>query len=457
MFGSKKRAVRARIAQAALPAEVSRFIAEVVRRTRLRRAEQVDVAGELVSHFAEGLAAGRAERDLIAAYGDPKSSARELRRSTIAKRHALDRAIGGAFKWSAIAIAGSCALYLGYATVLHFRQPVISFDAAAVVNAGMPKAGSEGPAIDLYLAALSSADGTCVLHDIIRDEAADQRLQDALPRIAFDEHALAVVREELGPLQSSVGALREVRRRGALGVPAMVGPWKDPRLAKFFAVGGVGGDPQGVMTGALIGTLLPQVTMLHRASRMMCADAALAAHDRRADDFMADIEAAWTMAGHAGETGFLINALVEFSNREQVLRTVVSALENHAEILSDAQLGRLDQLLRAVDVPRTMVRAIESERLMVRDLVQRCYSDDGNGDGVLLAHAYEQVLRGLAGFSSVREDETQRALKQALGFLGGPAAATALPGRRELLAEYDAHVDRLIAAARSPGDRKSVV
>ena len=49
MFGSKKRAVRARIAQAGLSAEVSRFIAEVVRRTRLRRAEQVEQAASRAS------------------------------------------------------------------------------------------------------------------------------------------------------------------------------------------------------------------------------------------------------------------------------------------------------------------------------------------------------------------------------------------------------------------------
>jgi hypothetical protein len=119
-------------------------------------------------------------------------------------------------------------------------------------------------------------------------------------------------------------------------------------------------------------------------------------------------------------------------------------------MLTDAQLARLDELVRQMDPVASLVRAIESERATMHDLVQRCYSDDGHGDGVLLAYAYEQVLRGLAGFSSVREDETQRVLTQALGFLGGPAAATAMPGRRELLAEYDAHVDRLIAAARAP-------
>ena len=66
----------------------------------------------------------------------------------------------------------------------------------------------------------------------------------------------------------------------------------------------------------------------------------------------------------------------------------------------------------------SLVRAIESERASMYDLVQRCYSDDGDGDGVLLFHAYEQVLRGLEGFNSVRDDETQRALRPRPRFCG---------------------------------------
>ena len=451
MFGSKKRAVRARIAQAALPAEVSRFIAEVVRRTRLRRAEQIDVAGELVSHFAEGIAAGRAERDLIAAYGDPKSSARELRRSTITKRHALDRAIGGAFKWSAIAIAGSCALYLGYATVLRFRQPVISFDAAAVVNAGMPKPGREGRAFDLYLERLSTAEGKCVLIHENGDHKARLRIEEAAPLIGFDAVALSSLRTDLESMRTVVDTLREMRSRPVFGLRVTPDVWSDPRLTTYFETSGtVFPDSAPVLSGALIGSLLPHLSAVRAGAKLVCADAALAAHDGRADDFVTDIEAGWAMAGHAGETGFLISVLVEFGTRDLVLKTLVSAIENHGEMLTDAQLARLDELVRQMDPVASLVRAIESERATMHDLVQRCYSDDGHGDGVLLAYAYEQVLRGLAGFGSVREDETQRVLTQALGFLGGPAAATAMPGRRELLAEYDAHVDRLIAAARAP-------
>jgi len=450
MLGSKKRAVRARIAQAALPAEVSRFIAAVVRRTRLRRAEQVDVAGELVSHFAEGLAAGRAERDLIAAYGDPKSSARELRRSTIAKRHTLDRALGGAFKWSAIAIAGSCALYLGYATVLSFRQPVISFDAAEVVNAGMPKPGREGRAFDLYLERLSNAEGKCVLIREHGDHTARARIEEALPFIGFDPNALSSVRADLESMRPVVDALRELRRRPVFGLRVTPDVWSEPRLRTFFEISGtVFPDSAPVLSGALIGSLLPHLSAVRAGAKLVCADAALAAHDGRADDFVADIEAGWAMAGHAGETGFLISVLVEYGIRDQVIKTVVSAIENHGEILTDAHLARLDELVREVNPVASLVRAIESERASMHDLVQRCYSDDGNGDGVLLFHAYEQVLRGLTQFNGVGEAEAQQALRHAFGFLGGPAAAAAMPGRREVLAEYDAHVDRLIAAARS--------
>ena len=70
MFGRTRRAVRARVAEAELPQVVARCIEQVARSTRLRPAEQIDVASELASHFREGLAAGRGADELVRDFGD---------------------------------------------------------------------------------------------------------------------------------------------------------------------------------------------------------------------------------------------------------------------------------------------------------------------------------------------------------------------------------------------------
>ena len=454
MFGSKKRAVRARIAQAGLPDGIARFVADVVRRTRLRRAEQVDVAAELVSHFAEGIAAGRGEAQLIAAFGDPKASARDLRRSAIAKRGAFDRAIGSLVKWGSVATGCLAGGYMLYASALFFRSPVISLDAEAAINARMPKAGAEGRAIDLYMQALANEEGVYVN---------DYRSRDALDRnlfaIGFDATALAAVKAAHEPLRARIALLRAVKDRPALGLPVRVGAWDDAKAAAFFGLPNAPSAQGGPLAGSLLGALLPQLAMLRDATRVLCADAALAAHEGRADDFVADIEAVHAAAGHAAESGFLISGLVATAIRALAAGTIVSAVENHAEMLSDAQLRRLEELFGAA--PDEIVRGMEGEKLMLRDIVQRCYSDDGSGDGVLLAKSFLESVRALSswpnhaklGETGVSDSEF---LIGTVSFLGGPVSAAIAPSRRELLARIDAHLDGLVAAAKAPTRKESL-
>ena len=267
MFGSKKRAVRARIAQAGLPDGIARFVADVVRRTRLRRAEQVDVAAELVSHFAEGIAAGRGEAQLIAAYGDPKASARDLRRSAIAKRGALDRAIGSIVKWGSVSTACFVGGYLLYASTLFFRSPVISLDAEAAINARMPRPGSEGPAIDIYVSALSDDAGVSIIIDGSYPPSAltsaRLRIEEDLPRMEYDAAALARVREDLALLAPRLEMLRKVKDHPVLGVAVAADRWPDRRVAEFFRVDTFyDARESSLFTGTLLRALLPQCAML---------------------------------------------------------------------------------------------------------------------------------------------------------------------------------------------------
>jgi hypothetical protein len=454
MFGSTRRAVRARIAQAGLPADIAEFIGAVVRRTRLRRDEQLELANELVSHFAEGLAAGRTGAEIVAAYGDVKTSARELRRGAIAKRGAIDRAIGNLAKWSAVATGCFACGYLVYASALYLRSPVISLDAEAAANARMRKAGPDGRAIDLYMQALANAEGVYVPGQVARD-AFDQNLF----AIGFDAKALAAVKAAHEPLRARIALLRAVKDRPALGIPVWVGVWEDAEAAAFFGLPNAPSLRGGPLAGSLTGTLLPQLAMLREATRLLCADAALAAHEGRADDFVADIEAVHAGAGHAAESGFLISGLVAVAIRSIAIGTIVSAIENHAEILSDAQLARLEALVAITS--DEVARGIEGERLMLRDIVQRCYSDDGGGDGVLLSRSFIESMQALSGWGNhARLSEAgvsdSELLIGTVSFLGGPVSANIAPSRRELLARIDGHIDGLIAATRAPTRKEGI-
>lgn len=436
MFGNTKRAVRSELAKSELPAEVTDFIAGIVRRTRLRRAEQIEVAAELASHFAEGLARGKPADGLIRQYGDPRESARALREAAICKRSAADRALRSLRIWSTRGAIAAVAGYAIAAGVLSLRSPTITIDGNAVINGWAPKPGAEGPAIDLYVEALADENG--VWQSGLNNP--DIEPWEFASRLEFDPVAREALRAWLGERRHAIEILREVRNRRALGMPLHLDLLGDERLTRFFAMRGYGDR-------SVFGTLLPHLAMLRRATAWLSADAALAAHDGRMDDFIADVDAMFATARHAGETRFMVSAIVAGRIRELALQTLISAIENHGDRLDDARLAALDARLRAgqVDFSESVARSLEGERLMVRDLLQRCYTDDGSGDGVALA-------RELARYESLLRVNVQHPpdRPEVVDFLSAPLVAAIAPSRAQVAQEFEQAYDDLERAVRAP-------
>ncbi|MFM1869096.1 MAG: hypothetical protein RL591_2504, partial [Planctomycetota bacterium] len=345
-------------------------------------------------------------------------------------------------------------------TLLYFKQPVIAFDGVQAINAQVPKAGPEGRALDVYIKALGDGQG---VYDSARFAGPIDRIERSLPLLEHDAAAREETRAVLAEIEDEISILRAVKDRPALGFEVTATGWRDTDAARFFQIASDNdtGDPSGSSTssspfsGTLLSVLLPQLSVLRASARLLCADAALAIADGRVADFMADIEATNAAAGHAGETALLISELVEVSIRELMANTVISAIENHAESLSDENLARLSAIFAANNVD--MARAINSERLMFDDLVQRCYSDDGNGDGIPLAHAYSALLTTIGGEmrAPFGDEPRENLLTLTGGFLAGPAAAAILPSRRETMNNYNAHMDRFIAATKAPTREES--
>jgi len=456
MFGRTRRAVQAALAATTLPDELKAFIALLVARTRLRRAEQLDIAAELTSHFSEGLAAGRTADALIAAYGDARQSARELRASAIAKRGALDRAAGVLVKWSGIGAAAVFAVYLGSAAALYFREPVISFDARAAVNARLPKAGPEGRALELYAAALGERGGLAFGD---RLNPGIDAAMEALEHIDSDEAAAASVREFVDEWWRVLEVLREVRSRPVFGLAVVTSSTDDATAVGLFGkdalVDGAYAE-SGILVGSLSNTLLPQASMLRSCARLLVVDAALAAHEGRAEDAIASFEAAMAAGVHAGEFGLLICRLVESGIKSLVIESVGAAVARHPRAFDDAQLARLERLVRGQRVD--FVVGFEGEWNMMRDLVQRCYSDDGDGDGLLLPRAHGQLMRELSSWSSIGADRGGRGgAIAAVEFMGGPVVATIAPSRREIEDRARAYYTKAIAVATAESEEESAL
>ena len=101
------------------------------------------------------------------------------------------------------------------------------------------------------------------------------------------------------------------------------------------------------------------------------------------------------------------------------------------------------------------VVGFEGEWNMMRDLVQRCYSDDGDGDGLLLPRAHGQLMRELSSWSSVGGDFGGRGgAIAAVEFMGGPVAATIAPSRREIEDRARAYYTKAIAVATAESEEE---
>ena len=445
MSGRTRSAVRAQLESTGLPDALRDFIASLVARTRLRRAEQLDIAAELTSHFSEGLAAGRTADALITAYGDGRKSARELRAGAIAKRSAFDRAADMFVKWGSIGVAAVLAVYLGSATVLYLREPVISLDARAAVNAQLPEPGPEGRALDLYIAALADESGRYRQEWSVKSIYA---IEDALLRVDEDPAAEATARAALAEMRGTIESLRAVRTRPVLGLGVNANGLTDDAAVRFFGLESLimvePGRADGPFGSSLFMDKLPQIAVLLRSAKLLCFDASIAAKDGRGDDFVASIEAASMSARHVGEFPFLVTELVKIRVQRVVLDEVRRAVEQTPALFTDAHLVRLGELVRAQT--SGIAIGVEGERLMMRDFIQRCFSDDGNGDGVLLPRAWTRALVELSDFPAAREKSTTLA---AVEFLAGPAAATAFPSRREVTDRLDAYYESAIAVSNA--------
>ncbi len=455
MPGATARAVHAAVAQRELPAEIASLICSVVRRTRLRHHEQVDVAAELASHFAEGLARGTDAASLIRDFGDARATARRLRSGTIAKRSQTDRAMRLALRGLGACIGALLVAYVLAAIWLSTCTPTITFDAIVEAQKRMPSVGPEGSAIPTYVRALAGPDGTEALTkgDAEKEWIAALTL---LPRVAFDPAADARVRQWIGANLDRLDALRTLPATPVIGVPLAITDTADMRaLAKLLGLPDAGILAQeatesarglGSAMSPLLGVILPQLAMIRNAAQCVSVDAAMAARDGDTARFMECIRAMDSMCSHAREPAFIIGALVSTSVRIMMASTIVSAIENHGSAFSDAQLTELQSVLARDDA--SLCRGLEGERLMFNDMIQRCYTDDGSGGGVVIPGALRAFVSVMASSSDGLQHGAGHS-PELMELAFGPLMSFGTANRRDVQSSIDRMYDALAAACQS--------
>ncbi len=451
-----------------LPTPLESLVREVVRRTRLRRSEREEIAAELVAHFRDGLASGRSAEELATAFGDPKASARELRQGAIAKRSALDRGLRRTLQ---IVGLGTVAVVLGYAALaIHVARlrPTISFDPIATYQALLP--ATDEPAWPAYLEALAWVQSDARLggaEDPFGSRERRDLFVDAVERYGANEPGAATVvardvdGEAIEPIDlaaifaahaDELALLREAAAMPVLGRQVNVSPSQAIAAEQvYFGTASSGPEPDAGFTDMLIGVLLPQLAEFRHAARLLIADARLAEEQGNFARAAADLAAIFGIARHAEENRTLIGQLVAAAMRVTASRAIVSMLERSGTAFDDDSLRELADAVASV--PADSLRLdMAGERLMFEDVVQRMYSDDGDGDGVFIPWAFAEFTPLITG-TSRGPDENLAPIALAVG----PLAYLA-PSRRETIEQHGRWMTAIEEDSHRPwwDDRRTV-
>lgn len=433
------------VADSGLPEPLGQCVLEVTSKLRLWKRERIDVAHELVSHFAEGLAKGQTAEQLLTDFGDPTHTARLISRAKRRSRPLLWKLTRG-FGFTLLAL---CTLYAGLAIRYASGRPTIAVDYFAQLNASTLETPVQERAWPRYRDAMmllpelpTSANGSHLIElGYVAQGTPDW---DIAARYAMENaHIIAQVREATklsvgGYVLSTTADFNPSLRPGRI-------PVANPPSARR-SVAAMDGKAQGVqeIDDALISAILPNLAVYREFARLLTFDARLAASQGDSPRVMENLRAVNALARHASDPGgMLIGQLVGQAIYGLNSFALSEVIANWPGVLSDADLLTISQ-----DFSRWRINPakqddsmnLDGERAVMYDLLQRLYTDDGHGSGRLVNIHAMRLLE-----ASNRSNQPIF-----LPSLAGPITSQLMAGRAEMRRAYDDAIESAAQCAKLP-------
>jgi hypothetical protein len=358
-------------------------------------------------------------------------------------------------------LVGGVALWSLAAWRLWTLEPVVSVDFVAKYRESLPVAAREDErAWPAYREALfwwlGKGEVPARYRPLPRGESDELFVaiteEEPANELERAEHAARRARAEatLRDRRSEIALLREAAARPVFGRrPDAPGTHRETEDVAFFGEPTPEKAPDEPWLGGMMSVLLPELVGIRHAGVLLVADAKLAESEGDFARAAADLAAVLGIARHASEGGTLINQLVAAAQRTRFARETVALLERSGERMPADALRRLADAIAAV--PPSAFRAdLAVERMFFEDLIQRSFSDDGNGDGTLLYRA-EWELGPL--MNAVEPTSAESALFAMLS----PAAWLSAPRRAETLEQHQRWIEAFDAESARPGwDRGTI-
>jgi hypothetical protein len=447
------------IRQSGLSTQIQSMLQSVMRRCPLLPWEKREVIRELIAHFQDGCDRGHSDRDMLDDFGDPLLAARLIGKAKRRNRTMKDRLLQGSLWMGALTLTG----FLGLMVTFYWGQPNPQTDFLTQVNRRAAAAPADQSAWLIYRdvwAKYGFCEGTSEIGSFIeihlQNPDADDHLRLVRPS---DGPAWQAAIQKLSDSQDLLDALRAGGRRPYLGLPLQSDLLKYSRedfVALFpnrdydqlMAEANRPDSGSGGQSLPMFEIMLPHVQTMRKVARILTVDTHWALEQGDHERATQNLEAIFGIARQASENGFLVGSLVGIAINSMGCDLVESVVLSASPGLDESQLARIQAAIQRSPIQE--MGDLSSERAAFMDMVQRCYTDDGNGDGRITAQGLrllEEVEQ--MGASHFDRERTSRAW-EGTRFVAAPASLLVMASRKQLTEKANELFDMSEQAIRAP-------
>ena len=436
---------RAAVAESDLPDQAQEKIVSVVKATRLWRIEKAQIANELIAHFQDGQQRGQGVDELVAEFGETETVAKLMRSAKKRNRSIF----WNTFVAGCYAFLGFLVFYAGLAIWFFSGEPKPSIDYLQLINEWSRSVAPENQAWPIYRKAWIEHDFAEVCSQRIfhqRTESGERML------INPDDPEWDRVIEFLDKRTSLVEAFRQGGQRSGLGLEIKhYRDYSDADMQALVSRKAWALEDRSWRTESYVedeqlrdctrSILLPHTWNIRCMSWALRADALRAAEAGDSNRVIRNLEAMLGFGPQAAESPIIVCALVGLATERIAYHSIEKVLTDYPALLSNAQLEAIQQRVRSNSIRSFF--SIAGERALEKDIVQRVYSDDGNGGGRMTNEGWN-ALQALAPITSLLDEkQSEPSLLEQARPLAGPASLLLMASRKEVEQAIDAEWDQI--------------
>jgi hypothetical protein len=368
-----------------LPDCAAEYIKLIIKKMKWRKKVRQDVQAELIAHFEDALRGcktneekEKAAKELIANFGDAELIAVLARRAKKRCRPMWQKAFIRLFQALGIFIL----LFIFYCFYIALGKPTVRVNyVQEYINMNRRVSDESQNAESFYKQIEKVYVKPPEINDVNDHNNYAGRKINLLDKIRHVRNFKQLDNEQFTMLNKWIVDNNETME---LFIVASKKPycWHEPNTSE--------------LQGSIIAMPIPHLKSARSAAYVLVENAKLKAYKGNMDEALQNITPLWDASGHFLGPRTIVEQLVGLAIEGMSFKAVTDLLAEYE--FSPAQLKMVQSRVEKLLASNNLYMNYDSERFMTRDFVQRCYTDDGRGNG----HAIpDQLAKFYAGIDEL--------------------------------------------------------